>query len=389
MQPTSAPRERLRFDPEALGQPQSWTVQHGGLQHTGEVVVAESVEPAWGRRLKEGIAFRLVFLTVPRRISPGLIKDPRVAMVVPRRTPLQARLTLDREIRAIRESMERYVTARDADAAALRRVMEERESSLRAELARRLATAYSQGRIYTQSRVQVRPRDIFGEETPESWADRLATALLAQIYPDQPIDPSAFPHALSEDEVPVLYRGLFQDDPDAGEVTGAFATGLGLALPESPAQFDASESRVLSIIGRELESSEGEARARDLIRVLTDDHGLMLPLAVLCLLSFVRHVRGEIELRPNHLVADRGGGTFLADRITWDLVPEVSFSSTTMEEFRVVRHRQTSPTWRTALPYATVLVAEMGPAETTQRVAAQQRRLMETLEAMRPSLILS
>jgi len=83
--------EAPRLDSEALARPQPWSVTHRGLEYTGEVVFAESVDRAWGEPLQGGVCFRVVFYTVPRRIPAGQILDPRTAMAVPRRAADQGR----------------------------------------------------------------------------------------------------------------------------------------------------------------------------------------------------------------------------------------------------------------------------------------------------------
>ena len=146
--------------------------------YKGEIIVAEKVDAARGLPLPEGISFRIVFFTVPRRIAPSLIKDSRIAMVAPRRTPSPSHQTIDRELRAVRETRVRYVTAHDPVTVALKDSMQERETALQGELARRYALSYSMGRTYTHSDIRIYSREIFMDDRPESWANRLASAVL-------------------------------------------------------------------------------------------------------------------------------------------------------------------------------------------------------------------
>ena len=110
---TAGEEQILRFDSEILGQRQPWTVSHRGLEYPGEVVVAETVNAEWGQPLAGDICFRIVLYTVPRRIPAGQIRDPRIAMVVPRRPADPTRESLSREIQAIHEAKERYITETD------------------------------------------------------------------------------------------------------------------------------------------------------------------------------------------------------------------------------------------------------------------------------------
>ena len=106
----------IRFDEQVLGEPQAWTVSHRGLEYRGEVIVAETPDSRWGQPLGGDSSFRIVLFTVPRRIPSGQIIDPRVAMAVPARAPDPTRKTLNRELSAIRETRERYVTGPEARA---------------------------------------------------------------------------------------------------------------------------------------------------------------------------------------------------------------------------------------------------------------------------------
>ena len=142
----------LRFDNEAMGQPQRWTVHHRGQEYVGEVIVSETVDFAWGQPLEGDLSFRVVFFTVPRRIQSARILDRRIAMAVPQRPPSEQRQSVEREVRSIHEARAHYITGRTSDEVALRRSMERREESLRSDLMRRYAVAYSDGRVYSIER---------------------------------------------------------------------------------------------------------------------------------------------------------------------------------------------------------------------------------------------
>ena len=385
MEPASGRARSLSFGTEALGEPQTWLVYHRGLEYTGEVIIAETVNPAWGWPLEGDLSFRAVFFTVPRRIPAGQIRDTCIGMAVPRHSPDQVRQTLGKELRSLHETRERYLTAQDPDALALRRSMEEREASLRGELTRRYGVSYAQGRIYTHTSVRIRARDIFAEESPESWSDRMGAALLQLAYPSLPIDHDDFPHALATDTVKLLYRGLFLEDDEAAGAVRAFGPGLGLTRRESPTLFDPSQCRVLTIIHQELESRRGEIPAQELLGVLTHAHGITPSLAALYIMVFVRQAHAEVELGPGHVVENRQGGLFLSDRITWDLVPEVSFSESLADHLGMLRIRP-SVAWDTILPYATLLVQGLEASRDAAIVADQERRLLKALERMAPEI---
>ena len=376
---SAGPTRSLRFGSELLGEPQAWTVINCGLEYRGEVVVAETVNPEWGQPLRDDLSFRLVFYTVPRRIPAGQIVDPRVAMAVPRRPADPAREALIREISSIHEAKERYVTSREAETLALRETMEEREASLSAELARRNALSYGQGRIYTQSGMSIRPSDVFIGDDPGSWADNLAVAVLEKAFPTLPLGHGEFPHPLDAMTVEDVFRGIFQGDPAAAEEAASFAPALGLATREAPTVFDDAGCRVLEIIQRAVEAGGGEMPAGDAASLLRHTHGLSRSLAVLYLLAFVHHAGAELELVNGHSVQLRHGGLFIGDRITWDTVQEVSFSDSIDGDFRALRVRPPL-VWNTVLPYASLLAEGFEASQEESSITEQEHKLLDALD---------
>ena len=371
-------RDKIRFDTDVFGHPQVWTVHHRGLEYSGEVIVSDTVDPQWGQALRGSESFRLVFFTVPRRLSRPQIRDPRIAMVVPRRAYSQPWRKLNLELDAIREAMAHYRTARDPHPEAVRRSMEEREVLIRGEMGHLYAASYSDGRVYTRQGVHINPHDVFTDEVVESWAERLVSALLDQAYPDLIIDHKRFPRPLTSDAVVTLYRGIFQGDRAGQELVRGFAPGLGLATSGDSARFDAEACPALKIMERELEAHQGELGADRLLHVFTHQYGIPRTLAALFVLSFVRQFRAEVELRDGHSVQDLGGRPFLSDRVTWDFIPEISFSKATGHELYLVRRRP-SLVWNAVLPYAALIVEGLQTSRDASEIAAQERRLLEGL----------
>ena len=375
----------MSFDLEAVGQHQPWVVHHRGLEYRGEVIIAESVDPAWGEPLEGDISFRLVFFTVPRRISPGRIQDTRIAMVVPGRPPTQERQSLGRELKSIQETRERYITGQNSDTQALRRSMEDREESLRQELERRYGMAYSQGRIYTHSDIRVRARDIFIEGGLETWADLMVSDVLLLAHPSVPFDYGDFPRSLTSGDIVGMYPGLFQGAQDAQALVSDFGPGMGVTSPDLPNMFDVSNCIPIPIIEKALVEARGEMPAQDPVRLLQYQYGLTQTLALFYVMVFIRHSRAEARLKPEHQVESSRGGPFLSDRITWDLVPEVVFSEGMLEQMDTIR-LQPASAWNTVLPYATLLVDDLHPSDDEADVALQEQHLVEALQVMAPSI---
>ena len=270
--------------------------------------------------------FRVVFFTVPRRIPPGVIQDSRIAMTVPQRSLREPWETLGRELRSIHEAKARYISSPDHEVRALRRSMDERQSSVRGQLARCYGTSFARGRVYGHADIDIRSRDIFAEEDPESWANNLSSALLDQSFSSLPFDYDDLPFVITNDVILAVFRMLFQANVDTAGVAETSAPALGLARRESPAVFDGRECRVIAIIQQELESRGGEMPVPAMLAILTDGFGLTRQLATLFLLAFVRQAHAEISLAAGHNVESRRGGRFLSDNITSDLIPELSFS---------------------------------------------------------------
>ena len=62
----------LTFDLEAVGQRQPWALHHRGLEYHGEIILADTLDAAWGETLEKNLSFRLVFFTASRRIPPKI-----------------------------------------------------------------------------------------------------------------------------------------------------------------------------------------------------------------------------------------------------------------------------------------------------------------------------
>ena len=374
-------KRSLRFDSQVVGKPQPWTVIDRGLELPGEVIVAETVDPAWGEPLEGDVCFRIVFYTVPRRIPAVQIRDQRIAMAVPRRSADPAQERLSRELQAIHEAKARYVTGRDPEIGAIRSSMEEQEASLLSELARREALSYSRGRVYTQSGILGRLPEVFAEARASSWVEYLVQAVFQQAYPTLPFDYNRFPHPLTTDGIGDVYRGVFQGDGDALETAAAFGPMLGLTKRRAPVLFDASECRVVAIIEEELGSRGGEMPTQDLLRQLGRDYGLNRPLAALYLLAFVRQSHAEVGLTAGHTIQRRQGGPFVSDRVSWDLVGELSFTASIADQLDVLR-AQPSLVWNAVLPYASLLADELRLTRSVDETAEQEQLLVGSLREM-------
>ena len=374
MYSTSDQPRGLSFDSANVGVPQPWAVTCRRVEYAGEVIIAETLNPEWLLPLEGGLDFRVVLFTVPRRMRHRTVAHPRTALAVPTRVPGQAD-QLGTELKAIREASARYVTGGERGGGELRDAMAAREQSLRGELASRYTAAYARGRVYTHPEVEVRPADIFQGELPASWVDRLASELLVSACPELPFDDTMLPETLTPERVARVFKGLLQGEE--AELALAFGPALALTRPEATG-FDPEGSQVVEIVADLLGAADGHLPVVEVVSELGSRHGIPRALAALYLMAFVRHARAELELGATHSVRSIRGGRFPADRITWDLVPEVAFSETLVDHSGWLR-LDSKPTWNTVLPYATLLHPDLPATDGTAPAADQEAVLLELL----------
>ncbi len=133
------------------------------------MVIAEAFQPGHSEPIPPDLDFRLVFFTLPRRISCEHTRDRRTALASPTRPPDTTRQGLASELAAIRETRARYT----ADCTlggppSVEAPMVERESQLMAQIARRDATKYTDGRVYTRHGSPIDATAVFtGDEVVE------------------------------------------------------------------------------------------------------------------------------------------------------------------------------------------------------------------------------
>ena len=360
---------------------QPWTVTHRGLEYPGEAIVAEMVDPAWGQPLHGDVCFRIVLYTVPRRIPAGQIRDPRIAMAVPRRSADPTRTGLTRELQAIREARVRYLAGPDPELRAVGGSMAEQEASLGDELARREALSYAQGRIYSHSSTTVAASEVFVEPSANSWVEGLTHRIFQQAYPDLPFEHGEFPATLTAGGIQEIYSGLFQGDHEAIDIAAAFGPALGLATRSAPTRFDATGCKAVDVIEGELATRGGEAPAGELLELLCAEYGLNWALSTLYLLAYVRREHAEVELRPSHPVSHRNGGPFLSDRISSDLLPDLSFTPSIGDHLGLCRS-QGALSWNAVVPYASLLVEGLELAQDPNEISEQEGRLLAALGEM-------
>ena len=368
----------LLLDRDLLGRPRPWVVENRGLEYSGEVILAETVDPRWGEPLSGGLCFRVVFYTVPRRIPAGQIKDPRIAVAVPRAADPD-RESLGHELQSIREAQSRYLVGHDPSSA-LRGSLGERERSILEDFSRRQAVFYSEGRVYTHAGVRAAPSGVFEGARSELWVDRVVNVLFRDAFPTLPFDSGRLPATLTTDLIEQTVRGIVQGESATSETAARFALALGLASPQSPALFDPGSCPAIELIKNEIEARNGQMEAQDLLEWLCREHGLNRELATLYLLAYVVGSNGEIVLQTDHLLRFKPDTLFPGDRLSWDLVPDLAFDSSISDQFAGVSAK-TSDDWNLTLPYASHFVDGLSPSDDPDEISSHEKLLLDELAA--------
>ena len=336
------------------GPPGTRSVDVGNMRYWGEVIIAEASQPQHGEPLPADLDFRLVFFTLPRRISRDHIQDRRIAMASPARPPDTRRQGLAAELTAIRETRARYDSNSTPQRPSLSAPMAEREHELRAQIARRDAAKYSGGRVYTRQGSSIDAAEVFLSDDFDAWVTRLAGAVLNQTCERPVFDQSRFPSVLTGEALANLHLAL------AGNVAAratleAFGPALGLAGSAN------NPGPAIDLVHAYVGSRGGDVPASGLIRTLGEEHGVSADLASLYLLAFVVAQRGEIGLSDGHEVLDQTGHALKSDALSWDLMPEVQFAEGMGRYFVAVRSAA-SLTDSSAAPYVAALLGSRSGA---------------------------
>jgi hypothetical protein len=344
------------------GAPGTRFVDVGNMRYRGEVLVAEAFQPEHGEPLGPDLDFRLVFFTLPRRIAQDHIRDRRIAMASPARSPDTTRQGLAAELTAIRETKARYSSGPTPQVAALSAPMAEREHELRAQIARRDAAKYSGGRVYTRQCSSIDASEVFVGDDFDAWVSRLAGAVLSQTCERPAFDQSLFPGSLTTDVLSGLHIALADlhlglanlhlglvGHVAAKATLEDFGPALGLAGSGN------KPGPAIDLVHAYVGSRGGDVPASGLIRTLGEEHGVSADLAALYLMAFAVAQHGEIGLSDGHKVLDQTGQPLQSEALSWDLVPEVRFAEGMGRDFVAVRSAASS-TESAAAPYIAAIL---------------------------------
>ena len=382
-------QEAIAIVDEPAGQPQPWKAVYSGIEYPGEIISAQRWDPSWGEQLEGDLFFRIVFLaSAPRRPSLTL-EDPRIAVCLPRGSLDRERASGARELRSIRETRARYVTRTGPEVAPVRAALDEQERTLRTQIMAEAARHFENGRVLLLGGRTLDPATIAPGLPFDDWITALALRLLTEAYPHPLLPGQRLPAPVTEAVVAALTDGLFNTDPtpDGRAAVEWYGPPLGLSLPA----FEGCA--LVGTVGQLLEGAGGAIEAERLFARLSHDFGVPRSLGALGVLGLLSRNLPPVEatLRPGHALLTRDGRAFSGDRLTWDLLGEVSVAPNIATSLDDLRHAQPA-TWLAAAPYVREVLpgldaGELDEDERRARFFGVLRGIQEDVRSRRSALL--
>ena len=357
-----------------LGEPVSWKTVHQGIEYNGELLLSNNWRAELGRKIeREDIHFRIVILTKQQRVPLKDIEDERLAVCIPAQPSPEAK-RLDKKYRAIREKRATYAAE---------------EQELKAELLQGQNSSYAAGCIITKSQLPIEPEQIFPAGGNKNGFDLIALTLLANAYPDSPIDALALSKPISAKTPGLVFNGFFgpQDDLEAKRTLDDFAVALGLAQPDNPDKFAPDNCPAFVILAAELEEHGDSLSIPDLYRKLATHYGLPRNLITLYLLCFVHHGQPAVGLRlkPDHGLVLRSGERFAQDELTAPYIAEVRWRGELWQDWQSLGYSK-EPLWNVTLPYARAIEQTLEASATPEEIKHQEGLLLAKIEELETTL---
>lgn len=360
-------------------------VPHGGLLYPGEAVFAAHWDPAWAMPLSGRYFFRVVVLEQPQRVVPEELQDVRIAVCLPGRGAGRQQTEAQRELRAVAEARAVYRSRTSPEASALDRALRQQEALLRRRLAQLNVSAYASGSVVTRLHPGFHPHEAFRSGDLDAGVQAIGAALLAWAYPALPIDASAFPRPLAEEDLAALYRGLIlgEGTPQERELVASVAPGLFLALPKAPTALNSQSCPVLDSIAEALHN-QGETLSRVLIeQLLCHSRGLPDWLVLLYLMAFARGHPESVLLswEQGMELALRDGTPLREGTVSGFLLRDLPWQPGLLVSFQGVQTAP-QPPWAAVAPLAAQLQKHLGQPGTV----ADEAGLQDLLGQLRTGL---
>ena len=381
------------------GEPRAWleqfpvgvtvpfTHEHCGLLYSGEVIRSDSWLPKWGHRLEAETYFRIVLLQQRRGGLRPEIEDSRIALCVPAAGLSRRRGRLAAELSTTRETQAVYLTQRDPEADLIRQTLQRRLDGLEEQVVGEDSVRYSEGQVLTESDHGPDAASLFAGLDPTVWFSRLAGWLLAEAYPELPLDQAALPRPVGRSDAAGLFRALFGQPEAPTEILAQVGPGLGLSLASIPTVFDPSSCRVLELIRGKLASQPGAGRWVDVHQYLDHQVGLTAPFATLYLLVYLYRERPElaVDLIPTHGITLVDGRPLLGTRLTPDLIPALAWNEGISSWAQAIAP-VADPQWNDAVPHLSALSPGLMLVEEGTDFTPQERALLERLGSLAQEL---
>ena len=374
---TSYGEPRVWLENFPLGQVTPFFCDHLGLRYQGEVIRADRWDPAWGKPLAQDAFFRIVLLHQRGRQQSPKIQDSRIALCLPESGSSNRRNRLSGESATIRETLGAYRIHRDTEGELIRTTLQRRLEEMEEQLLGDDSVRYSQGRIITNSSNKPDPAAVFAGLNPEHWFSRLARGLLANAYPDLPIDEAKLSRPVTGTDPAALFHEIFHPAGANSGILSQLGPGLGLAAGQSSEPPDSSSFPVAGLIQDRLARLTLPAQWSLIHNYLSHEVGLTKHLATLYLLLYIHHEQPDMEIRikGGHELLLSDGSPMLGTRLTSDLIPFLQWNDEIGHWTNTIGP-VTEPEWNDALPYLSFLSPTLTAIADSNDVTDQEAVLL-------------
>lgn len=377
---------RIWLDQFPLGEPQPFEIDYHGLRYPGEIIRSDAWDSGWGEPLTGDRYFRIVLLLRQPAADPSM-RDSRIALCIPGSSEYRQRDRLLDEMATIRETQALYLTQRDPEADLIRRTLQRHQQGLEEELMAQEVSRYSSGAVLSGPDQRTLPSDLFSGTNPVAWFSRIAQWLLAQAYPDLPVDGQILPRVVAPEDPARLFRDIFHQSDAPPETLAELGPGLGLSSVDNPGVYNSLGCTVVDMLGRKFSEMPQPASWDELHNFLSHVIGLTRPLATLYLLVFLDQHQPELEVRlsDRHELLLTGANALPGARLTRDLLPALEWDDR-LDDWATTIGPVTEPHWNDALPYLSTLCPGLSRVSQWESVGVQEAQLLQELARLSQEL---
>lgn len=346
------------------------------IEYDGEVILATNWRPDYGEPVKEGLHFRIIFLTNNTEVKPEELRDPRIAVCIPSELTDGA-IEATRNYLTIQKMKEDYSEKSGSEAEEVLEWVKTKEDEVLRELIGKQLGIFKNGSIITQRSLGIDMKKVFSTDELEKIFGNIVSYLLSDAYTSMPFDPTAFKKKFSNRDARNVFEGFFksEQEPRALSACDNYGLGLGLSRGEEPRKFNPDANKVFEILREKLKLGNGEIKLWKLYQELqAPPYGLTRELITLYLLSFVRYgdPSVEITLKMGHKLGIK------TNKITSANIPEIEWRGKFYEDFETLSY-STEIHWNDVLQFAKIVNRDLKPATTHEEIIEQEKLLISTL----------